>query len=123
MNKPKLPLLFALLTLVAALLVLQPSASAQQEPTPGGAASAQQQQRDPASPPTAMSQASESQTFTGKIAKSGSKLVLKDNATKATYALDDQDKAKQFEGQSVKVTGTLDAQTRTIRVANIEPGS
>ena len=70
-----------------------------------------------------MSQASESQTFTGKIAKSGSKLVLKDNATKATYELDDQGKAKQFEGQSVKVTGTLDAQTRTIRVANIEPGS
>ena len=121
MNKLKLPMLFPLLALVAALLVLQPSMSALQEPASSNAAA--QQQQDPASPPTAMPQASESQTFTGKIAKSGSKLVLKDSATKATYALDDQDKAKQFEGQDVKVSGTLDAQTKTIHVSSITPGS
>lgn len=121
MNKLKLPMLFPLLALVAAVLLLQPSMSALQEPTSGNATA--QQQQDPASPPTAMSQESESQTFTGKIAKSGSKLVLKDSATKATYALDDQDKAKQFEGQTVKVTGKLDPQSRMIRVATIEPGS
>ena len=121
MNKLKLPMLFPLLALVAALLLLQPSMSALQEPTSRDAAA--QQQQDPAGPPTAMPQASESQTFTGKIAKSGSKMVLKDSATKATYALDDQDKAKQFEGQTVKVTGRLDAQSKTIRVATIEPAS
>jgi hypothetical protein len=123
MNKLKLPMLFPLLALVAALLLLQPCMSALQEPTSRDADAAAQQQQDPAGPPTAMPQASESQTFTGKIAKSGSKMVLKDSATKATYALDDQDKAKQFEGQTVKVTGRLDAQSKTIRVATIEPAS
>ena len=70
-----------------------------------------------------MSQTSDSQTFSGKIAKSGEKLVLKDSVSKSTYVLDDQDKAKQFEGQQVKVTGTLDAETNTIRIASIAPGS
>lgn len=121
MKNLKFPSLLPVLALVAALLLLQPSMSALQEPTSSN--SAAEQQQDPASPPPAMNQSSQSQTFTGKIAKSGSKLVLKDDATKAAYVLDDQDKAKQFEGQTVKVTGTLDAQSHTIRVANIEPGS
>ena len=69
------------------------------------------------------SQTSDSHTFAGKIAKSGGKLVLKDSVSKSTYALDDQDKAKQFEGQRVKVTGTLDAATNTIRIATIAPES
>lgn len=120
MKNLRFPLYVPLLALVATLLLLQPSMSALQEPSASSSAS---QQQDPASPPTAMSQASQSQTFTGKVAKSGSKLVLKDSATKATYALDDQDKAKQFEGQTVKVTGSLDSKTNTIRVANIELGS
>jgi hypothetical protein len=120
MNKPKLLLLFPVLTLVAALLVFQPSVNAQQ---PTSSDPSAQQQPDPAGPSTSMSQTSDAQTFTGKIAKSGSKLVLKDSATKTTYMLDDQDKAKQFEGQMVKVTGRLDAQTNMIRVAAIEPGS
>jgi len=121
MNKLKLPMLLPLLALVAVLLVLQPSMSAQQESPSSDAAT--QQQHDPASPPAATPQASESQTFTGKIAKAGSKMVLKDSATNATYALDDQDKAKQFVGQTVRVTGRLDPQSNTIRVATIEPGS
>ena len=121
MNKTRLRLYFPLLALLAALLLLVPSASAQQEPTSSN--SATQQQQDPASPPSAMSQASESQTFTGQITKSGNQLVLKDTATNTTYALDDQDKAKQFVGKTVKVSGKLDAQTNTIRVATIEPES
>lgn len=68
-------------------------------------------------------QSSDQRTFMGKIAKSGGKYVLKDSAHKMTYALDDQEKAKDFEGKSVKVTGMLDAQRNTIRVAVIEPGS
>ena len=36
-------------------------------------------------------------------------------------APDDQDKAKQFEGKDVKVEGTLDVATNTIRVSNILP--
>ena len=120
MKTQRFPLVVALLVLVATLLLVRTGMSALQEPSATTSAS---QQQDPASPPAAMSQAAESQTFTGKVAKSGSKLVLKDSVTKATYALDDQDKAKQFEGQIVKVTGTLDSKTNTIRVANIELGS
>jgi hypothetical protein len=35
--------------------------------------------------------------------------------------LDDQEKAKQFDGQNVKVTGTLDVATFTIHVSDIQP--
>ncbi len=122
-NKPKLPILFALLALVAALLVLQPNMNAQEPATPDP--SAGQQPSDPASPPAAMAQAPETQaqTFMGKIAKVGDNLVLKDSASKAIYVLDDQEQAKRFAGQSVKVTGTLDTQSNMIHVASIEPGS
>jgi hypothetical protein len=123
MKNLKFSVLLPLLALVATLLLVQPSISALQEPSSSSPTAQQTQQQDPAAPPASMSQASDSQTFTGKVAKSGSKLVLKDTATKATYALDDQDTAKRFEGQTVKVTGTLDPKTNTIRVGNIEPGS
>jgi hypothetical protein len=61
------------------------------------------------------------QSFQGTISKSGDKLVLKDSATQASYKLDDQDKARQFEGQSVKVTATMDAATNTLHVVDISP--
>lgn len=89
MKNLKFPLAFSLLALVTTLLWLQPSVSASQEPSSSSPTAQQPRQQDPASPPASMTQASESQTFTGKIAKSGSKLVLKDSATKATYTLDD----------------------------------
>ncbi len=120
-NKPKLRMLFALLAIVAALLVIQPNASAQEPATTDP--SAGQQPSDPASPPAAATQPPDTQTFVGKIAKAGDKLVLKDSATKASYILDDQREAKRFKGQSVKVTGTLDTESNMIHVASIEPGS
>ena len=48
----------------------------------------------------------------------GGELVLsyKDDV----YRLDNQDKAKNFAGQKVKITGSLEAKTRTIRIATIE---
>ena len=39
---------------------------------------------------------------------------------KEVYRLDDQVKTEQFAGKKVKVTGTLDAKTRTIHVFEIE---
>ena len=61
------------------------------------------------------------QTFMGQIGQSADgKFVLQDDSTKAAYQLDDQDKAKQFAGQKVKVTGTLDSATNTIHVSKIE---
>jgi hypothetical protein len=121
MYKWKLPRLFTMLALVVGLCVIQPRLNAQDQ-TPVQP-TAQQQPADPAAQPHSMNQAADSQMFSGKIMKSGGKYVLKDSAGKATYALDDQEKAKQFEGQTVQVTGTLDAQNQMIRIASISPGS
>ena len=123
MNKTtKLLNLLLVLALVVGMCMILPSLSAQQQEQP----SAQQQQPDTSTqqaPASMMSQTSDEQTFSGRVAKAGGKFVLRDTANKATYILDDQDKAKQFEGQEVKVSGSLDAQTRTIRVSSIAPGS
>jgi uncharacterized protein DUF5818 len=62
------------------------------------------------------------QTFQGTIGGSEGSFVLKDS-TGVTYQLDDQNKAKDFSGQRVKVTGALDAATNTIRVSSIGPAS
>jgi len=88
----------------------QPSAS-QTDPQASGATGAQGQ----------MQQATK--VFTGKISKDGDRLVLKDAATNMTYQLDDQSKAKKYEGKDVKVNGSLDANSNTIHVDSIEAGS
>ena len=61
--------------------------------------------------------------FNGRVEKSGHKLVLQETSSNAVYQLDDQDKAKQFAGKTVKVTGTLDSASGMIRVSAIEPGA
>lgn len=65
--------------------------------------------------------APETKTFTGTIVKSGNMLVLSDAESKATYKLDDQQKAKEFVNKDVKVIGVLDDSTGVIRVSAIEP--
>ncbi len=65
--------------------------------------------------------AASEKTFSGKIVKSGNKLVLTAADNKTTYQLDDQQKAQDFLNKTVKVTGVLDASTGTIRVSAIEP--
>lgn len=118
MKKTKFPNLLLMLALAVGMCILQPRLNAQQD-----SPAAQQRQPDTASQTSTMNQASDPQTFSGKIAKAGGKYVLRDTADKGMYILDDQDKAKQFEGQEVKVSGTLDAQTKTIHVSSITPGS
>jgi flagellar basal body-associated protein FliL len=119
MNRTKLPILLSTLALLLiATMMLQPTMFAQQD-TPSQQPKAQQD----TGAPQAMNQSTDSRTFTGKITKASGKYVLRDEATKATYSLDDQDSAKKFEGKSVKVTGKLDAQTNTIQVSAIEPAS
>ena len=88
-------------------------------------------QQAPAAAPTAQSdpqgqagQAGQMQqatkVFSGKITKDGDRLVLKDASTNMTYQLDDQAKAKKFEGKDVKVNGSFDANSNTIHVDSIE---
>ena len=59
----------------------------------------------------------EEATFTGTISKSGDKFVLV--GEDSTYNLDDQEKAKAFEGKKVNVTGKLDKDSNTIHVSDI----
>jgi len=58
-------------------------------------------------------------TFTGTITKKGGDFFLNDSASKTTYMLDDAQKASQFEGKKVKVTGTVDMANNTIHVETI----
>jgi len=58
-------------------------------------------------------------SFTGTVVKAGGKYVLK--TADANYQLDDQDKAKQFVGQQVKINGNLDSSTSMIHIADISP--
>jgi hypothetical protein len=59
-------------------------------------------------------------TVTGSISKDGDVYVLKVSDT-TSYKLDDQEKAKQFNGQKVRVTGEVDLNTNQIHVQKIEP--
>jgi hypothetical protein len=59
-------------------------------------------------------------TVTGSISKDGDTYVLKVSDT-TSYKLDDQEKAKQFNGQKVRVTGEVDLNTNQIHVQKIEP--
>jgi hypothetical protein len=64
-----------------------------------------------------------SQAYVGQVvkAKNGQYALLINKQTGTGYYLDDQNKAKQFEGQNVKVIGTLDIASRTIHISDIEP--
>jgi hypothetical protein len=90
--------------------------SAQQAAPTQDQASSQQQQQ----PTDAQSQQS-ARAFQGKIARAGDKLVLQESSTQTAYQLDDQNKAKQFEGKNVKVMATMDASTNTLHILNITP--
>ena len=89
------------------LLCLQfnPVLSAQSETAPAG----QQDQK-------------KTEVFVGKIikAKDGRYALLTDEQTGKGVYLDDQEKAKEFEGKNVKVTGVLDVARNLVHVSNIE---
>ena len=89
--------------------------SAQQTPsTPSPAGSTPQQEQTDAS-----SAQQSARSFQGKIAKAGHEFVLQESSTQTAYKLDDQDKAKQFEGKNVKVMATVDPSTSTLHVVDI----
>ena len=112
-----LSFVFPAIALIAGLSLLWQPALAQ-NPTPHNATVAQQ---EPAQPSGDQNSAAEAKTFTGKIVKTGDKLVLSDAESKTMYQLDDQQKAQEYVNKKVKVTGVLDASTGMIRVSAIEP--
>jgi Protein of unknown function (DUF5818) len=108
-NRPGLIGAGAILVLALCCLSSAKNAAAQTRPHNFGVSTeAQQQTRQP------------SQEFQGTIEQAGTKYILEDKASGATYQLDNQDKAKQFLDQDVKVTGTLYPSTNTIEVSEIE---
>jgi hypothetical protein len=61
--------------------------------------------------------------FVGKIVKlkDGQLAQLLDEQAGTGVYLDDQEKAKQFEGQNVKVTGVLEIAKKLVHVTDIAP--
>jgi Protein of unknown function (DUF5818) len=59
------------------------------------------------------------QPFTGTIVKDDGKYVLRISDS-ASYQIDDQEKAKLYEGKRVKITGSLDVKTNILHVTSIE---
>jgi hypothetical protein len=79
----------------------------------------QQQDQQSANSPAPQEQQPVAATFMGTIIKDGSKYVLKVSSNKA-YQLDDQDRAKQYEGKQVKIAGTLNADGQSLHITSIE---
>jgi hypothetical protein len=105
--------------LIAWTWMQKPQPTPQPIPPPDkGIPQPDQQTEQPSNSQRQESGQSQSQTFTGKIVKDGDKYVLKSSGT--TYQLAEQSNVKQYEDQDVKVIGTLDAGSNTIRITKIE---
>ncbi len=81
-----------------------------------------EQQPAPEQPPAAPPDAKRDnpvQTFAGTILKTGKKYVLK-TVEEVPYDLDDQDRAKKYEGKKVQVTGILDESGKLIHVQDMK---
>jgi hypothetical protein len=99
--------------LIAWSQVQKPQPVTEPLPSSDRAAQSEEAQEPPPQQPAA------AQTLTGTIIKDGSRYVLKVSSS-STYQLDDQDRAKQYEGKQVKVAGTLGANGNSLHVISIE---
>jgi len=99
----------------------QPTSDTQSGQQPSADQQSAQQPSAPSQDSSSSMQTSQGSSFTGTVVKAGGKYVLK--TSDMNYQLDDQKKAKQFVGQQVKVSGTLDSSTSTIHISDISPAS
>jgi uncharacterized protein DUF5818 len=90
-----------------------PDTQAGQQPSEQSPQPDAKERQEPETPDAA------AQTVTGTVTKVAGKYVLQ-TADNVTYELDDQDKAKPYEGKRVKVTGSLDRTTGILRISSIE---
>jgi hypothetical protein len=86
----------------------------QSSPSPDSKAEPKGQQQ-----PEPEAQQSTAQSVNGTIIKVGGKYVL-ETPDNLAYQLDDQEKARQYEGKHVKVTGSLDRATGILHVKSVE---
>jgi len=96
------------------------------EPAPATQTAPPEQKPQTETPSTAVGssqdnaqQQTAARSFTGTIMKSGDSYVLK-TSDNMTYQLDDQARAKEYEGKQVQVTGSLDSSSNTIKVQDIK---
>lgn len=91
-----------------------------QQPMPG--AQDRVQQPDPQSQEGRAQQEAQEQaarTFRGLIKRDGGEFVLSVEGANSLQ-LDDQERAKRYEGKQVRVDGTVDSSGRRLRIINIE---
>ena len=69
--------------------------------------------------PSQAQQQPSTQSFTGTIVKDGGKFLLKVSETSA-YQIDDQQKARLYEGKQVKIAGSLDPKNNMLHITSIE---
>jgi hypothetical protein len=89
-----------------------PDRPVQSEQQTGQAGSKTPQEPAP-QPPTA-------QTLTGTIIKDGGRYLLRVSSSTTTYELDDQERAKRYEGKQVKVVGAPSATGNSFHIVSIE---
>jgi len=86
------------------------------------------QKPQPVSPPAPVNEpqepapaanTSQAQTFSGAIIRDGSQYVLRVEGDKS-YQLDDQERAKRYEGKQVRIKGTVDSDGERLRILSIE---
>lgn len=104
----------AVLSVALGVCFLPASTGAYVQPvSPAGQSAAQEKSKDQ----------DQVRAFTGMVAKTGDRYVLRDDANQTLFNLDDQTSAGKFAGRKVKVTGTLDAVNNTIHIQTIEDAS
>jgi hypothetical protein len=65
--------------------------------------------------------AADAKDCTQKCVQAGASYVLYDSTNKIAYQFDDQKKAADFAGQTVKVTGTVNMSSHIIHASDIAP--
>ncbi len=124
----------ALFALTASFALAQTAPSQPQDPTAQAPASPAQgstttpstfptpKAQEPGTPAstgtTAPSRVGKLKQFTGTVVKESDGYVLKVGSL--AYRLDNQDKAQEFDGRNVKISGSLDKQSNTIHVESVE---
>ena len=97
----------------------QPDTKSGEQPSPTPQDQAPQNQGKQNEQPEPETQQTNAQSVSGTVVKVGGKYVL-ETSDNLAYQLDDQEKAKQYEGKHVRVMGSLDRATGIIHVRSIE---
>jgi Protein of unknown function (DUF5818) len=100
------------------------SESQKPQPVPIDAVHPDQQSQDqraiqPMEPDRTHSGIHELQNFTGTIVNAGSRYVLI-LSSEVVYQVDDQEKARAYEGKRVRISGNLDSGSSVVRVISME---